>query len=165
MSEMNCENHGKKWTVKETKQLLKETRKIDDLNKIALIHKRTPYAIYLKLVKEASKIADEDYEINLEDLAEIVGLKPQSLLDGFKKIKFDFIDREDNSDSDYIYNKSDDDDTDTEISEQEVNDIIQETKKEDEEQRVEILPTWTSIAIITINLAGIYYFLIVNKLI
>jgi len=157
MSEMKYENHGKKWTVKETKQLLKETRKINDLDTIASIHKRSPYAIYLKLVKEASKIADEDYEIGLEDLAEIVGLKKQALIDGFKKIKYDF--QNDDKDDDPDYEPDEDNDDDSEISEEEVNDIIKDTKK------VEILPAWASVVVILVNLSGLYYFLLMNKLI
>ena len=157
MSEMKYENHGKKWTVKETKQLLKETRKINDLDTIASIHKRSPYAIYLKLVKEASKIADEDYKIGLEDLAEIVGLKQQALIDGFKKIKYDF--QNDDKDDDPDYEPDEDNDDDSEISEEEVNDIIKDTKK------VEILPAWASVVVILVNLSGLYYFLLMNKLI
>jgi hypothetical protein len=161
MSEMEYENHGMKWTVTETKQLLKETRKINDLDTIASIHKRSPYAIYLKLVKEASKIADEDYEISLKDLAEIVGLKPQALVDGFKKIKYDFKNDDD-------YNPDDDSDEDSEISEEEVNDIIKDTEKEEVKivkKKVIILPVWASVAVILINLSGLYYFLLMNKLI
>jgi len=159
MSEIKYENHGKKWTVKETKQLLKETRKINDLDTIATIHKRSSYAIYLKLVKEASKIADEDYEINLKELADIVGLKPKALLEGFKKIKYDFQ----NEDDDPDYNPDDDSDDDSEISEEEVNDIVKDTEKE--EKNIETMPMCTSIMVILVNLIGIYYFLFMNKLI
>ena len=82
------ENHGKYWTVKETKQLMKEI-KIMEINHIANIHKRTPNAIFLKLIKEASKIADEsEYDITLDDLSVITSLHPSKLLEGFKKISY-----------------------------------------------------------------------------
>ena len=156
MSEMKYQNHRKKWTVKETKQLLKETRKISDLNSIALIHKRSPYAIYLKLVKEASKIADEDYEISLEDLSGIVGLKSEALLDGFKKIKYDFKNHEDDN---YEVDDYDSDDEEDEVKE------VKEVKKElKEEKKLSVLDPCTSIIIILINLSGMYYFLMMNKL-
>ena len=74
------ENHGKYWTVKETKQLMKEI-KIMEINHIANIHKRTPNAIFHKLIKEASKIADEsEYDITLDDLSVITSLHPSKLL-------------------------------------------------------------------------------------
>ena len=151
---MEYENHGMRWSVTETKQLLKETRKFDNLDSIALIHKRSPYAIYLKLVKEASKIADEDYDISLKDLAEIVGLKPQALLDGFKKIKYEFKnDDKNDKDEDYIYNSEEDEEEVVEVE------VIKQEKK------VEILPAWASVVIILVNLSGLYYFFMMNKLI
>lgn len=149
-------NHGKKWTVKETKQLLKEARMLNDkttnLNNIALVHKRTPYAIYMKLVKEASKIADEDYDINLEELSEIVGLKPNNLLAGFKKIKYDFVVNDEdieNDDSDY--------EDDNNEEEKEVSDDNNSQKK--------VMPTYICIIVIVINLAGWYYYMLKAKLI
>jgi len=98
------ENHGKLWTVKETKQLMKEV-KIMEINHIALLHKRTPNAIFLKLIREASKIAEEEEDdITLEDLSVITSLSPSKLLEGFKRIKYtrfndDNID--DNNDDNY----------------------------------------------------------------
>jgi hypothetical protein len=146
-------NHGKKWTVKETKQLLKETRMIDNMDNIAKIHKRTPYAIYLKLVKEASKIADEDYEIDLEDLAKEVGLTPQALLDGFKKIKYDFVSNDEDS-------KDDDPDYEPDNESEEVSNNENDNKSEKK-----IMPIYMSIMVIIINLAGWYYYLLKAKLI
>jgi hypothetical protein len=150
-------NHGKKWTVKETKQLLKETRKIDNMDNIAKIHKRTPYAIYLKLVKEASKIADEDYEIDLEDLAKKVGLTPQALLDGFKKIKYDFVSNDEDSeddDPDYEPDNEDEDESE-EVS----------NNENDNKSEKQIMPISMSIMVIIIILAGWYYYLLQAKLI
>jgi len=96
------ENHGKIWTVKETKQLMKEV-KIMEINHIALLHKRTPNAIFLKLIREASKIAEEeDDDFTLEDLSIITSLSPLKLLEGFKRIKYTRFD-DDNID----YNNDD----------------------------------------------------------
>ena len=96
------ENHGKLWTVKETKQLMKEV-KIMEINHIALLHKRTPNAIFLKLIREASKIAEEeDDDFTLEDLSVITSLSPLKLLEGFKRIKYTKFD-DDNID----YNNDD----------------------------------------------------------
>jgi len=98
------ENHGKIWTVKETKQLMKEV-KIMEINHIALLHKRTPNAIFLKLIREASKIAEEeDDDFTLEDLSIITSLSPSKLLEGFKRIKytrFDDDNIDDNDDDNY----------------------------------------------------------------
>lgn len=98
------ENHGKLWTVKETKQLMKEV-KIMEINHIALLHKRTPNAIFLKLIREASKIAEEeDDDFTLEDLSIITSLSPSKLLEGFKRIKytrFDDDNIDDNDDDNY----------------------------------------------------------------
>jgi|688.fasta_scaffold04824_24 hypothetical protein len=98
------ENHGKLWTVKETKQLMKEV-KIMEINHIALLHKRTPNAIFLKLIREASKIAEEEEDdITLEDLSVITSLSPSKLLEGFKRIKytrFDDDNIDDNNDDNY----------------------------------------------------------------
>jgi hypothetical protein len=98
------ENHGKLWTVKETKQLMKEV-KIMEINHIALLHKRTPNAIFLKLIREASKIAEEeDDDFTLEDLSIITSLSPSKLLEGFKRIKytrFDDDNYDDNDDDNY----------------------------------------------------------------
>ena len=78
-------NHRKKWTVKEVKQLMKEIHSIVDIEKIAKIHKRTSNGIYLKLVREAANIADEEPNIKLNELCDIVGLPASKLLEGFKK--------------------------------------------------------------------------------
>ncbi len=149
-------NHGKKWTVKEIKQLLKEVKTID-LKDIAQIHKRTPYAIYLKLVKEASKIADEDYDISLEELSKTVGLTPETLLTGFKKIKYDFIRIDDDTDS-----ENDDNDYDDYNSDQDDN---EEEKQEEVVVVQPVIPLYISLIIIMINLSGFYYHFYINRLI
>ena len=45
---MRPENHGKLWTNEETTQLMKEIKLIN-IKEIAIIHKRTENAIFLKL--------------------------------------------------------------------------------------------------------------------
>jgi len=93
------ENHGKLWTVKETKQLMKEVKNME-INHIALLHKRTPNAIFLKLIHEASKIAEEeDDDFTLEDLSVITSLSPSKLLEGFKEINYTKFEEEENNNS------------------------------------------------------------------
>ena len=100
------DNHGKLWTNEETTQLMKEI-KIIDINQIAIIHKRTENAIFLKLIREAARLSMNDNQLTLYDLSIITSLKISKILQGFKKInyiKFDIHDVDDN------FNDSDDND-------------------------------------------------------
>jgi hypothetical protein len=65
---MYPENHGKKWSINETIQLMKEI-KILTIDEIAKNHKRTNKAIFLKLIREAAKLADNDNTLDLYDLS------------------------------------------------------------------------------------------------
>jgi len=154
-------NHRKKWTVKEVKQLMKEIHSIVDIEKIAKIHKRTSNGIYLKLVREAANIADEEPNIKLNELCDIVGLPASKLLEGFKKIKYEFDD-DDSYDSD-ITDVSDDsnDSDDTVKNEVNNNDDISDTESYNIEDKKEIV-YFSNVAtgiIITINLLGLGYYL------
>jgi hypothetical protein len=117
-------NHGKLWTQMETTHLMKEIRLID-IKEIAKIHKRTENAIFLKIIREAAKLCDNDDELTLYDLSIITSLKISNLIQGFKKINYskfnidnnidnDNINDDDNNDINNIYNDIDnniDDDT------------------------------------------------------
>ena len=123
------ENHGKYWTVKETKQLMKEI-KIMDINHIATMHKRTPNAIFLKIIKEASKIAEDDYEISLNDLSIITTLPTSKLLEGFKKISFKRFNEVETSDDE----TSDDDKEENDNEEEEEDNEEEDNEEEDNEK-------------------------------
>ena len=84
---MYPDNHGKLWTTEETNKLMREIR-ILTLDEIAINHKRTPRAIYLKLIREAAKLFDNDPTLNLYDLSIITTLKMKTILDGFEEIKY-----------------------------------------------------------------------------
>ena len=97
---MYPENHGKKWDTEETNKLMKEI-KILNINEIAKIHKRTDNAIFLKLIREAAKIAEADKNINIYDLSIITTLKVRTIINGFKKInykRFQFEDKNEEED-------------------------------------------------------------------
>jgi hypothetical protein len=91
---MYPENHGKKWDNKETNKLMKEI-KILNIKEIAKIHKRTDNAIFLKLIREAAKIAEADKNLNIYDLSIITTLKVRTIINGFKKINYNRFQFED----------------------------------------------------------------------
>jgi len=91
---MYPENHGKKWDTEETNKLMKEI-KILNINEIAKIHKRTNNAIFLKLIREAAKIAEADKNLNIYDLSIITTLKVRTIINGFKKINYNRFQFED----------------------------------------------------------------------
>ena len=95
------DNHGKLWTTKETNHLMKEIQLLD-IKEIAKIHKRTENAIFLKIIREAAKLCDNDNELTLYDLSIITSLKISNLIQGFKKINYSkfIIDNDDNDDND-----------------------------------------------------------------
>ena len=121
---MRPENHGKLWTNEETTQLMKEIKLIN-IKEIAIIHKRTENAIFLKLIRQAAKLSINDNKLSLYDLSIITSLKISNLIQGFKKINYskfnidnnidnDNINDDDNNDINNIYNDIDnniDDDT------------------------------------------------------
>ena len=81
------DNHGKLWTKTETMQLMKEI-KIIDIKTIANIHKRTENAIFLKIIREAAKLCDNDNTLTLYDLSLITSLNIYYLIQGIKKINY-----------------------------------------------------------------------------
>ena len=73
------ENHGKLWTNTETNNLMKEIQLIN-IKDIAKIHKRTENAIFLKIIREAAKLCDNDNELTLYDLSLITSMKISNLM-------------------------------------------------------------------------------------
>ena len=89
-------NHRVKWTTNELNQLLKETNKKININKIAENHKRTVGAIKFRLVRYAVKLIEEEPTTSLKHIQVLTNLSREELLEGFEKIKYDFIETEDN---------------------------------------------------------------------
>ena len=98
---MRPENHGKLWTTEETIQLMKEIKLID-IKQIAINHKRTENAIFLKLIREAARLSINDNQLTLYDLSLITSIKISNIIEGFKKInynKFNIIDFDNDNDN------------------------------------------------------------------
>ncbi len=96
-------NHRIKWTDDELNQLLIETNKKININKIADNHKRTVEAIKFKLIRYSIKlIEDNPLTISLKDIQKITNLSENDLLDGFKKIKYNYIINDKNDFNDFI---------------------------------------------------------------
>jgi hypothetical protein len=116
---MYPENHGKKWSINETIQLMKEV-KILTIDEIAKNHKRTNKAIFLKLIREAAKLADNDNNLDLYDLSIITTLKMKTILDGFEKINYtkffkekkEITDNDNDNDNDNYNDNDNDNDND-----------------------------------------------------
>lgn len=85
------ENHRAYWTNKEDKKLYNEIKIGTDLQTIANNHKRTVSAIKYRLIRYAIDLADEDDTLTLEDLQDRTTLSQEDLLEGFKKLKYDFV--------------------------------------------------------------------------
>jgi hypothetical protein len=85
-------NHRIKWTDDELNQLLRETNNKININKIADNHKRTVEAIKFKLIRHSIKLIDDNpLTISLKEIQKITNLSKNDLLDGFKKIKYNYI--------------------------------------------------------------------------
>lgn len=87
-------NHRKRWTKKELNDLLKETTKKIAIKKIAENHKRTIEAIKFKLIKYAVELIEEEPSTSLKHISKITNLSKEDLLEGFKKIKYNYYDDE-----------------------------------------------------------------------
>jgi len=88
------DNHRNKWTDKETKTLYKEAKLKLDLAHIANTHKRTIGAIKFKLIRYAIELSEEDETLTLNDLSKITNLSKEILLEGFRKLHYDFIEND-----------------------------------------------------------------------
>lgn len=100
-------NHCAKWTSSEIKKLNNEIKNKIPINEIAINHKRTIGAIKYKLMR--NMIADINIireskfnliypEPTISQLSEISMIPIDDLIDGFKKLKFNY--REDNNEND-----------------------------------------------------------------
>lgn len=95
-------NHRVKWTTNELNQLLKETNKKIDINKIAENHKRTVRAIKFRLVKYAVKLIEEEPTTSLKHIQVLTNLSREELLEGFEKIKYNFIEEQEITEDIYM---------------------------------------------------------------
>jgi hypothetical protein len=94
-------NHRKRWTKKEIKDLIKETQSKIDITKIAENHKRTISAIKFKLIRYAVDLIEEEPSTSLKHIQNLTNLSKEDLLEGFKKIKYNYKD-ENNDENDKI---------------------------------------------------------------
>lgn len=87
-------NHRMKWTTIELNQLLKETSKKINIKKIAENHKRTIEAIKFRLIRYAVKLIEEEPSTSLKHIQDLTNLSRKELLEGFEKIKYNYIENE-----------------------------------------------------------------------
>ena len=87
-------NHRMKWTTNELNQLLKETSKKINIKKIAENHKRTVEAIKFRLIRYAVKLIEEEPSTSLKHIQDLTNLSRKELLEGFEKIKYNYIENE-----------------------------------------------------------------------
>jgi len=91
-------NHRAKWTKKEEKQLLRETKMKIDIKKIAENHKRTIGAIKFKIIRSVIDLIDNNPTITLKKLLEITNLSKEELFDGFKQVNYHYEEDEEDDD-------------------------------------------------------------------
>jgi len=84
------ENHRMRWTNKENIELLKEINKGINLETIASNHKRTIGAIKYRLIRYAIELAETDQTLSLLDLSTTTTLSCKDLIEGFKKLKYEY---------------------------------------------------------------------------
>ena len=94
------ENHRVKWTDNELKKLLKETKNKIDIETIANNHKRTIGSIKFKLFRYAIKLSEEDQSLSLYELSQLTNLNKNELLEGFKKLHYEFPNYHNDNDND-----------------------------------------------------------------
>jgi hypothetical protein len=87
-------NHRMKWTTIELNELLKETSKKINIKKIAENHKRTIEAIKFRLIRYAVKLIEEEPSTSLKHIQDLTNLSRKELLEGFEKIKYNYIENE-----------------------------------------------------------------------
>ena len=92
-------NHRAKWTDEEMTQLLKEVGKKNEIEDIAKNHERTVESIRFKLIRYACKLIDENPDTSFKHIQELTNLSKDELLEGFKKIKYqyDYIEEDKNN--------------------------------------------------------------------
>jgi hypothetical protein len=84
-------NHRAKWTDCEFKTLLYEVKRKTPFQDIAVNHKRTIGAIKYKLIRYAiDEMKENDKEFSIEHLMKITNLSKEELLEGFKKLNFNY---------------------------------------------------------------------------
>jgi len=101
-------NHRAKWTDSEIKTLLFEVKRKTPFQDIAENHQRTIGAIKYKLISYAIDEMKENYkEFSIEHLMKITNLSKEELLEGFKKLNFNYESEEFVSNNDIIVNRLD----------------------------------------------------------
>lgn len=90
-------NHRCKWTIEELETLLNEVNRNRNRNRneidfqiIANNHKRTIGAIKYKLYRYSIQLVKNNKNITFNDLTKITSLNEEELIEGFKKLNFDY---------------------------------------------------------------------------
>jgi hypothetical protein len=85
------DNHRAKWTECEINKLLGEVKKRTPFHIIAENHQRTIGAIKFKLIRYAiEEMKDNDNSLSMDYLTKITNLSKEELLEGFKKLNFNY---------------------------------------------------------------------------
>lgn len=101
-------NHRAKWTDSEIKTLLFEVKRKTPFQNIAENHQRTIGAIKYKLIRYAiDEMKENDKEFSMEHLMKITNLSKEELLEGFKKLNFNYESEEFVSNNDLIVSRLD----------------------------------------------------------
>lgn len=97
------DNHRAKWSDSETKTLLNEVKKKTPFKDIAENHQRTIGAIKYKLIRYAiDEMKDNDKEFSMDYLMRITNLSKEELLEGFKKLNFNYEEEVPNDNNDLL---------------------------------------------------------------
>lgn len=84
-------NHRAKWTDNEIRTLLNEVKRKTPFQDIAENHQRTIGAIKYKLIRYAiDEMKENEKEFSMEYLMKITNLSKDELLEGFKKLNFNY---------------------------------------------------------------------------
>jgi hypothetical protein len=85
------DNHRAKWTDCEINNLLSEVKKRTPFHIIAENHHRTIGAIKFKLIRYAiEELKDNELSLSMDYLTRITNLSKEELLEGFKKLNFNY---------------------------------------------------------------------------
>ena len=85
------DNHRAKWTDCEINKLLGEVKKRTPFHIIAENHQRTIGAIKFKLIRYAiEEMKEHELSLSMDYLTKITNLSKEELLEGFKKLNFNY---------------------------------------------------------------------------
>lgn len=101
-------NHRAKWTDREINNLLDAVKKRTPFHIIAENHQRTIGAIKFKLIRYAiEEMKENELSLSMDYLTRITNLSKEELLEGFKKLNFNYEEDVKVSSNDIVINKLD----------------------------------------------------------